>query len=103
MLPILENGRKTIKRKCMANTNLKSASSGRPVLTSDIPGCREAVTEGSGLLCKPKDADSLYTAMKKMAELSKKERERMGKIGRKHIEDVFDKKRVVTETIKYLV
>ena len=22
MLPILENGRKTIKRKCMANTNL---------------------------------------------------------------------------------
>ena len=29
----------------MANTNLECASSGRPVITSNIPGCREAVLE----------------------------------------------------------
>ena len=36
----------------MANTNLESASMGRPLITSDIPGCKEAVVKGeSGLLC----------------------------------------------------
>ena len=39
---------------------------GRAVITTDIPGCREAVDNGkSGMLCKSqKAADSLYKAMK---------------------------------------
>lgn len=88
----------------MANTNLECASSGRPVITSNIPGCKEAVIEGiSGLLCEPKNVDSLYTAMKQMVRLSVEERRTMGLFGRKHMEDVFDKKKVVEETMKYLV
>ena len=87
----------------MANTNLESASSGRPVITSDIPGCREAVTEGSGLLCEPKNPESLCNAMKKMIELSREERELMGKAGRRHMEEVFDKRKVVAETIQVLL
>ena len=86
----------------MANTNLECASSGRPVITSRIPGCMEAVNEKSGLLCEPKDSESLYQSMKVMTEMSMKERERMGRAGRKHMEDVFDKKKVVAETIKRL-
>ena len=85
----------------MANTNLESASSGRPVITSDIPGCRESVIEGkSGLLCTPKDADSLYNAMKKMVNCS--DREAMGVTGRRHMEQVFEKSIVVNETVKML-
>lgn len=39
----------------MANTNLESAASGRPIITSDIPGCKEAVIESkSGYLCERK-------------------------------------------------
>ena len=87
----------------MANTNLECASSGRPLVTSDIPGCKEAVVDGSGLLCMPQNAESLYLAMKKMTGKSRKEREHMGKVGRKHMEDVFDKKKVVEETIHHLV
>ncbi|MBR2924109.1 MAG: glycosyltransferase family 4 protein [Clostridia bacterium] len=88
----------------MANTNLECASSGRPVITSNIPGCKEAVIEGvSGLLCEPKTADSLYIAMKQMAEMSIDERRAMGLAGRKRMEDVFDKKKVVEETIMHLV
>ena len=88
----------------MANTNLECASSGRPVITSNIPGCKEAVIEGvSGLLCEPKNADSLYAVMKQMAEMSVAERRAMGLAGRKHMEDVFDKKKVVEETMKHLV
>lgn len=87
----------------MANTNLECASSGRPVITSNIPGCKEAVIEGeSGLLCAPKNADSLYEVMKQMAEMSIEERRAMGLAGRKHMEDVFDKKKVVEETITRL-
>lgn len=88
----------------MANTNLECASSGRPVITSNIPGCKEAVIEGvSGLLCEPKNVDSLYSVMNQMAEMSVEERRAMGLAGRKHMEDVFDKKKVVEETIKHLL
>ena len=86
----------------MANTNLECASSGRPIVTSNIPGCKEAVVEGSGFLCEPRNTDSLYKTMKEMISISREERERMGQIGRKHMEDVFDKKKVVEETIKNL-
>jgi glycosyltransferase involved in cell wall biosynthesis len=87
----------------MANTNLESAATGRPVITSNIPGCREAVIpEVSGFLCEPKNADSLYAAMKKMIEIGSEGRAFMGKAGRRHMEDVFDKKKVVAETIKHL-
>ena len=87
----------------MANTNLESASSGRPIITSDIPGCREAVVNNvSGFLCIPKDVDSLYKAMKKIIFLKYYDREKMGLEGRKHMENKFDKKKVVKATIKAL-
>ena len=84
----------------MANTNLECAASGRPVITSDIHGCKEAVVEGvSGLLCQRKDAQSLYETMKTFLQLSHEEKRQMGLAGRKHMEDVFDKKKVVSDTI----
>ena len=55
----------------MSNVLLEAAAAGRPVITSDIPGCREAVDDGStGLLCQARDADSLYQQMRRMASLS---------------------------------
>ena len=86
----------------MANTNLECASSGRPIITSNIPGCKEAVVEGSGLLCEPKNVESLFEAMKKMIAFNREERAKMGLAGRSHMEDVFDKKKVVASTIKHL-
>ena len=76
---------------------------GRPLITSDIPGCREAVIPGkSGLLCQAQDTDSLYEAMKQFLSLPAEEREEMGKAGRRHMEEVFDKKKVVEATMKSL-
>ena len=87
----------------MANTNLECAAMGRPVITSRIHGCMEAVIEGeSGLLCEAKNADSLYRAMKEFCGLSRQEREKMGLAGRRHMEEVFDKNKVVAETVKGL-
>lgn len=88
----------------MANTILESAATGRPVITSNIPGCKEAVIdEWSGFLCKVKDADDLYDKMRKFLSMTHSEREQMGKAGRKHMENVFDKKKVVEDTIKHLM
>lgn len=87
----------------MANTNLECAAMGRPVITSRIHGCMEAVDENvSGLLCEPKNADSLYEVMKRFLAMSQEEREAMGLAGRRHMEAVFDKKKVVAETMKGL-
>ena len=87
----------------MANTNLECAAMARPVITSRIHGCMEAVSENeSGFLCKAKDADSLYGAMKSFCELSTEQKKQMGLAGRKRMEDVFDKKLVVAETLKGL-
>lgn len=87
----------------MANTNLECAASGRPIITSSIPGCKEAVVDGSGFFCEPKNAESLYKAMRRMVEKRREEREQMGKIGRRHMQDVFDKKKVVVDTIEHLL
>ena len=85
----------------MANTNLECAACCRPVITSDIAGCREAVINGvSGFLCKAKNAESLYREMKKMISLSAAEREKMGLAGRAHMEKLFDKRKVVEETVR---
>lgn len=87
----------------MANTNLECAAMARPLITSNIPGCKEAVIEGqSGLLCRSQDADSLYEVMAQFLKLTPQQRCQMGLAGRKHMEQTFDKQKVIAETIKNL-
>ena len=87
----------------MANTNLECAASGRPVITSNIHGCLEAVEDGvTGFLCEKQNAESLYEVMKRFCRLPIEQREIMGLAGRKRMEAVFDKKKVVEETIRHL-
>ena len=84
----------------MSNVLLEAAATGRPVIPSDIYGCREAVDEGvTGLLCTVQDSDSLYEQMMKMAHLPRSEREQMGIAGRAKMARQFDKRVVVKHTI----
>jgi glycosyltransferase involved in cell wall biosynthesis len=84
----------------MANTNLECAAMGRPIITSNIHGCLEAVIDGeSGLLCERKDINSLYRVMKTFIEIPYAKKKQMGINGRRHVESIFDKKKVVAETI----
>lgn len=87
----------------MSNVLLEAAASGRPLITSDIPGCREAVENGvSGYLCPARDADALYEAMRRFAALPVEQRSQMGRCGRERMEQQFSKTAVVAETIKHL-
>lgn len=85
----------------MSNVLLEAAATGRPVITSNIHGCLEAVTpEKTGLLCEAQDVDSLYEKMLDMVNLPRAAREQMGLAAREKMEREFDKKLVIQETIQ---
>ena len=87
----------------MSNVLLEAAASGRPLITSDIPGCREAVAPGeSGLLCPPQDAEALYETLQAFLALPAAARAEMGRRGRARMEARFDKAAVVAETVRHL-
>lgn len=63
----------------------------KPIITCDMPGCREAIDEGeNGFLVLPKDWKSLAEAMEKIYLLSPNERLAMGKKGREKAVAEFD-------------
>ena len=87
----------------MSNVLLEAAATGRPVITSDIPGCREAVEDGkTGFLCKARDGASLYEQMARMAETSPAERQAMGLAAHEKMVQEFDKHLVVEKTMASL-
>lgn len=84
----------------MSNVLLEAAATARPIICSDIYGCREAVLpDKSGYLCKVKDSKSLADAMLRFCTIPREQRESMGKCGRTHIEQNFEKSKVVNATL----
>lgn len=84
----------------MANTLLESAAVGRPIITSNINGCMEAVIDKkSGFLVEIQNKEDLYQKIKQFVELPYDEKAEMGKIARKHMERNFDKYAVVGKTL----
>lgn len=87
----------------MSNVLLEAAASGRPIITSNIHGCKEAVDDGiSGLLCNVKDSDDLERKMDEFINLTIEEKKTFGKNGRSKMEKEFDKRMVVRNTIDKL-
>lgn len=85
----------------MANTLLEAAAIGRPLITSNIHGCKEAINN-NGYLVNIKDKDDLYSKAKEFIKLDYRNKTVMASNSRKYIEQVFDKKIVVVETMKGL-
>lgn len=80
----------------MANVLLESAASGRPVIATDIPGCRETFVDGiSGLSCKSKDGGSLANAIRCFIQLPHEQKALMGLAGREKMEREFDRQIVI--------
>ena len=70
---------------------LESASMARPIITSDVPGCREVVENGiTGFLFCSKDYSDLSNKMEVMINLSFEERKIMGSKGREKVENEFN-------------
>lgn len=80
----------------MSNVLMEAAATGRPVIATDISGCREIVDRGkSGLLFEAKNAEALVDVLDQFMNMSTDQRRAMGKAGRKWVEDNFDRNKVV--------
>ena len=79
------------------------SASGRPVIATDVPGCRETYEDGvTGLSCKAKDADSLYEAMMKFVQLDNARRAEMGRKARERVEKLFSRRIVIQKYLEML-
>ena len=88
-------------REGMSNVLLEAASMARPLIATNVTGCRDIVEDGvNGFLCNVRDGKDLAEKMKKMINLSAAEREKMGAKGREKMISEFDKKIVVKTYIE---
>lgn len=84
----------------MSNVLLEAAATGRPLITSDIPGCREAVEDGvNGFLCAAKNASALTATLDRFLQLDHEQIKSMGRSGRERMEKIFDRQIVVARTL----
>lgn len=80
----------------MSNVLLESASTGRPVIASNIPGCRETFEDGvSGLAFEPRNVEDLTNTLIKFIELPYEKKKAMGIAGRRKVEKEFDRNIVI--------
>lgn len=87
----------------MSNVLLEAAATGRPVLASNVEGCRNTFQDGiSGIAFEVKSAESLQAALEQFLELSNEQRAQMGKCGRAFVEANFDRKLVVAAYLEEL-
>ena len=80
----------------MSNVLLEAAATGRPVLATNIPGCKEAVEDNmTGLLFTPRSAEALESTIEYFLSMPLGQRKSMGQAARVKMEQEFDRRRVV--------
>jgi glycosyltransferase involved in cell wall biosynthesis len=85
-------------REGTPKTLLEAAACGKPLLTTDVPGCRETVQHGrNGYLCQVRDAADLAAKLRDMAQLSPARLAAMGQASRELAEEKFDEKLVLSQ------
>jgi glycosyltransferase involved in cell wall biosynthesis len=88
-------------REGLPRTLLEAAAMARPLIATDVPGCRQVVDEGmNGFLAEVRDARSLADAMLRMVRLNPAERAAMGAAGRAKMERDYDEKLVVARYVQ---
>lgn len=84
-------------REGVSRVLLETAAMERPIIASNVPGCREIVIDGyNGFLCEMKDTNSLIACMMHMLSLSQVELTTFGKNGRTHVLQQFDEQKIIT-------
>lgn len=103
ILPFIQNSSCTINpshTEGMSNVLLESAACGRPIIASNIPGCKEIVSEDvNGYTFEVKSSSNLIQRIEKFIWLSHQQKIQMGLKGRQKIEIEFDRQIVVNRYI----
>lgn len=103
--PFIEKAHATIHPSTygegMSNVLLESASCGRPIISTDNPGCMETFIDGeTGFMYHGGDVDALCAQIEKFLSLPAEERKSMGEKGREYIKSNFSRKIVINEYLK---
>jgi len=86
----------------MPKVLLEAAACGRPVITTNVPGCRDAVVAGeTGLLVPPRDSAKLADALRTLIQ-DRELRQRMGYRARRLAESRFGTNQVVARTLEIM-
>jgi len=87
-------------REGAPRTLIEAASTGRPMIASDVVGCREVLEDGvNGFFCRARDSDDLARAMLRMLDLDADGRAAMGRNARDKAERVFDERVVIARYV----
>ena len=87
-------------REGLPKVLLEAASCGKPIIATDVPGCREIVHDGeNGILVLLKNSIALASAIKELIDNSEK-RKSMGINGRRLVESEFSEEIVVSQTLE---
>lgn len=87
----------------LSRSLMEACAVGRPIIATDIPGCRETVDKGkNGFLVKVKDSSSLAEGMLRYLSLSDAEKQAFSRHSRKKAEETFDVRQVIKEYEKDL-
>ena len=87
-------------REGMPKALMEAAACGRPVVTYDVPGCRETVVDGSnGILVAERDLGALTESLRRLIG-DRALCQRMGEEGRRLAETEFGVDRVVNQTLE---
>jgi len=83
-------------REGTPRTLLEAAAMAKPLIATNVPGCREVVQQGiNGYLCRARNAAALAEKMSQMLQLSDAELKRMGQASRQLAVTTFDDRIVI--------
>jgi glycosyltransferase involved in cell wall biosynthesis len=88
-------------REGMPRTNLEAMAIGRPLVTTDVPGCRETVDGSNGRLVPARDSDALYEAMRWFVEHPDRISE-MGRASRRLVESRFTLPHILKDMARHI-
>ena len=90
-------------REGLPRSLLEGGAMARPLIATDVPGCREIVKDGvTGLLCQVRSASSLAGAMARFAEMGVDQRQSLGDAARAKIEAEYDERAVIDAYLEVL-
>ena len=80
----------------MSNVLQENASSGRPLITTDNPGCQETVRhEETGFIYHGGNVDELVATIERFLQMSNEDRKTMGEKGREFMKENFSRNIVI--------
>ena len=88
----------------MPKSLLQASSCGRPMIATDVPGCKEVVINNyNGFLCMKKNSHDLYLKIEKFINSKLEDRIQMGINARDHVIKNFDEKIIIDKYLRHII